>query len=92
MTRYRKSETDRQTVSTIHLKEGSEDVPSIDSNSMKKRRLGFFFVSLLKTFHVHDAILTLCDDVTIVFSQINRKKDESETQKQALCLLLLDAV
>lgn len=59
---------------------------------MKKRRLGIFFVSLLKTFHVHDAILTLCDDVTIVFSQINRKKDESETQKQALCLLLLDAV
>lgn len=50
--------------------------------------LVFFFLSLLKTFHVHDAILTLCDDVTIVFSQINRKKDESE----ALCLLLLDAV
>lgn len=28
-----------------------------------------------------DAILTLCDDVTIVFIQISRKKDESETQK-----------
>lgn len=79
-------------MSTIHQKEGSKDVPSTDSNSMKKRRLGIFFVSLLKTFQVHDVILTLCDDVTIVFSQINRKKDESETQKQALYLLLLDAV
>lgn len=56
------------------------EVPFTDINRMKK------------TFCAHDAILTLCDDVTIVFSQISRKKDESEIQKQALCLLLLDAV
>ncbi len=32
----------RQTVSTIHQKEGSKDVPSTDINRMKKHRLGIF--------------------------------------------------
>lgn len=70
---------DRLTASAIHQKAASKNLPSIDS--MRKRRPGvFFFTSLLETFYVRDAILTLCgDDVTIVFSQINRKRDESES-------------
>lgn len=56
------------------------------------RNADLVFFSWVSKVSVCDAILTLCDDVTIVFSQISRKKYESETQKQAVCLLLLDAV
>lgn len=70
--------TDRQCVRFIK----GRDLRMCHPQTGTEWRLGIFFMSL-KTFCVCDAILTLCDDVTIVFSQISRKKDESETQKQA---------